>query len=206
VAQRSQRPYSFRSFSSSAFNDFRSAGISIVQTNSLELEMLRSLTSRFAAVVTLTFVVSTVALSGPPWIAVEYPVNPHDPNTRGAFMTVRTYHHGDLMAYEITGSAEGLVDGKRQSAKLDIRRLPQAGTYVVRWQKPAKGSWALHISTTRDGNHMASALVDIDVSGRVASVSEPSRPIEGGRWLVPRQVAAAEIDAALRSGGDLASR
>ena len=168
--------------------------------------MLRSITARIAAATVLTLVVSTVALSGPPWIAVEYPVNPHDPNTRGAFMTVRTYHHGDLMAYEISGSAEGLIDGKRQSAKLDIRRLPQAGTYAVRWQKPAKGSWALLISTTRDGEHMASALVDIDASGRVASVAVPSRSIENGRWQVPRQVAAAEIDAALRNGGSLASR
>ncbi len=70
--------------------------------------------------------------------------------------------------------------------------------YVVRWQKPADGSWALHISTTRDGNHMASALVDIDASGRVASVTVPSNSIENGRWQVPRRVASAEIDALLR--------
>ena len=163
--------------------------------------MLRSLKHRFALAAILTVAVSTVALSGPPWIAVEYPVNPHDPNTRGAFMTVRTYHHGDLMAYDISGTAEGLVNGRRQSAKLDIRRLPQAGMYAVRWQKPADGSWAIVIATTRDGTHMASVLVDIDARGRVASVTVPSNSIEGGRWQVPRRVAAAELDAALRSTG-----
>ena len=160
--------------------------------------MLRSIRSRLTAAALLTITVSGVALSGPPWIAVEYPVNPHDPNTRGAFMTVRTYHHGDLTGYEISGTAEGLVAGKRQSSRLDIRRLPQAGTYAVRWQKPATGSWALVIATTRDGSHMASVLVDIDGQGRVASVSVPSNPIEGGRWQVPRRVASAELDAALR--------
>jgi hypothetical protein len=46
---------------------------------------------------------------------------------------------------------------------------------------------------------MASALVDVDAQGRVASVSVPSNPIEGGRWVVPRKIAAAEIDALLRS-------
>ena len=169
--------------------------------------MLRSLKRRLALASILTVAVSGVALSGPPWIAVEYPVNPHDPNTRGAFMTVRTYHHGDLTGFEIAGTAEGLVGGKRQSAKLDIRRLPQAGTYAVRWQKPANGSWAIVISTTRDGQHMASVLVDIDASGRVASVSVPSNPIENGRWQVPRRVSSAELDAALRnSGGELAIR
>lgn len=168
--------------------------------------MLRSMKGRLALASFLTVAVSAVALSGPPWIAVEYPVNPHDPNTRGAFMTVRTYHHGDLTGYEIAGTAEGLLNGKRQSARLDIRRLPQAGTYAVRWQKPANGSWAIVISTTRDGNHMASVLVDIDSRGRVASVAVPSNSIENGRWQVPRRVSSAELDAALRSGGEVASR
>ena len=166
--------------------------------------MLRSAGKRLGLATVLSLVVSGVALSGPPWIAVEYPVNPHDPNTRGAFMTVRTYHHGELTAFDISGTAEGLVSGRRQSSKLDIRRLPQAGAYAVRWQKPADGSWALVISTMRDGNHMASVLVDVDARGRVASVSVPSNAIENGRWLVPRRVSAAEISAALAS--DVVSR
>lgn len=163
--------------------------------------MLRSLRSRFAFAGFLTLVVSAVALSGPPWIAIEYPVNPHDPNTRGAFMTIRTYHHGSLVGYEIGGTAEGLVNGRRQSARLDIRRLPQAGMYVVRWQKPAAGKWALVISTSRDGAHMASAVVDVNSRGEVAGVTVPSNPIEGGRWQVPRRVAATEVEALLRRTG-----
>ncbi len=160
---------------------------------------LRFPLKRLAFVSLLTAVFATVALSGPPWIAIEYPANPFDPGTRGAFLTVRTYHHGDLMAYDIGGTAEGLVNGKRQTTRLDIRRLPQAGMYAVRWQKPAQGSWALLISTTRDGQHMASALVSIDGAGRVAGVSVPADPIENGRWVVPRKIAAAEVDALLRS-------
>ena len=138
--------------------------------------------------------------AGPPWIAIEYPANPFDPGTRGAFLTVRTYHHGDLMAFDISGTAEGLVNGKRESVRLQISRLPQAGMYAVRWQKPAQGTWALLISTTRDGQHMASALVSIDGTGRVAGVSVPSNTIENGRWVVPRKIASAEVDALLRSG------
>jgi hypothetical protein len=152
---------------------------------------------RLGLATVLTFIISSVALSGPPWISVEYPVNPHDPNTRGGFMTVRTYHHGDATAYDISGTAEGLVNGRRQSTRLDIRRLPQAGMYVVRWQKPAEGSWALVVSTSREGNHMASVLVDVDARGRVASVTVPSNSIENGRWQVPRRVSAGEISTAL---------
>ncbi len=161
--------------------------------------MLRSRFQKFLFITIASFLVAGVAVAGPPWIAIEYPANPFDPNTRGAFLTVRTYHHGDLMSYEITGTAEGLVNGKRQSTRLDIRRLPQAGLYAVRWEKPATGSWALMITTSRDGNHMATALVDVDSQGRVASVTVPSNTIENGRWVVPRKVAGAELEAALRN-------
>ena len=154
---------------------------------------------KLAIATILSALVVTTAIAGPPWIAIEYPVNPHDPNTRGAFCTVRTYHHGDLMSYEISGTAEGLVNGKRESIRLDIRRLPQAGMYAVRWQKPAQGNWALVISTARDGHYMASALIDVDARGRVASVSVPSDPIEGGRWQVPRKIANAEVESLLRN-------
>jgi hypothetical protein len=158
---------------------------------------------RALAVVVVSLVAAGVAVAGPPWIAIEYPVNPHDPATRDAFMTVRTYHHGDLVGYELTGTAEGLVSGERRSMRLDIRRLPQPGAYAVRWRKPAQGTWVLVVSSRREGEHMATAVVTVDNSGRVARVSVPSRPVEGGRWQVPRAVAAAEVNAILRGGSAL---
>jgi hypothetical protein len=158
---------------------------------------------RALAIVAVSLVAAGVAFAGPPWIAIEYPVNPHDPTTRGAFMTVRTYHHGELTGYELTGTAEGLVNGQRRSMRLDIRRLPQAGAYAVRWQKPAQGTWVLVVSSRREGEHMATAVVTVDTSGRVARVSVPAKPVEGGRWQVPRSVAAAEVNAILRGGSTL---
>ena len=160
--------------------------------------MFASPIKRALALVTVSLVAAGVAVAGPPWIAIEYPVNPHDPATRDAFMTVRTYHHGDLVGYELVGTAEGLVNGQRRSARLDIRRLPQTGAYAVRWRKPADGTWVLVVSSKREGTHMATAVVTVDNTGRVARVSVPSRPIEGGRWQVPREVAAAEVTAILR--------
>lgn len=160
--------------------------------------MTSSTLKRVALVAALTAGMAATAIAGPPWIAVEYPVNPHNPNTRGAFVTIRTYHHGDLMSYDVSGTAEGLVNGKRQTMNLDIRRLPEAGTYAVYWKKPAAGKWALIVSTSRDEHYMASALIEVDQLGRVASVSVPADPIEGGRWMKPRRVAASELNAALK--------
>ena len=160
---------------------------------------MRSPIRQLALVAALTVVASTAALAGPPWIAIEYPVNPHDSNTRGALLTVRTYHHGELMSYQLSGTAEGIVNGRRQTMPLDIRRLTQAGMYAVRFQKPAQGSWVLVITSSQNGAFAASALVTIDSGGGVASVRVPSNTIENGRWLVPRKVASAEIDAMLKN-------
>lgn len=162
--------------------------------------MIRSPMRKLALLGALTMVISAVAVAGPPWIAIEYPVNPHDPATRGAYLTVRTYHHGDLMSYGMAGTAEGLVNGRRQSMPLDIRRLTQPGMYAVRWQKPAEGTWMLVITAlTQSNTPAATALVTIGSSGEIAMVKVPADPIENGRWLVPRRVASAEIDALLKS-------
>jgi hypothetical protein len=160
--------------------------------------MTSSTVKLLAIAAVLTAGIAGTAIAGPPWIAIEYPVNPHNPNTRGAFVTVRTYHHGDLVSYGISGTAEGLVNGRRETMKLDIRRLPEAGTFAVYWKKPAQGTWALVITSSQDNNFMASALIQVDNAGRVEQVSVPSDSIENGRWLRPRKVASAELDAALR--------
>ena len=157
----------------------------------------------FALVTALTMTAFSTALAGPPWIAIEYPANPFDRASRDAFLTVRTYHHGEIMAKTVSGTAEGVVDGKRQSMRLDIRPGSQAGTYVVRWQKPATGRWVLVINSGNQGIVDATAVVEISPSGTVAGITVPTRTYGGG-WIGPRPVAASEIDGLLQ-GRALAS-
>jgi hypothetical protein len=165
--------------------------------------MKRTLLHSFALAVALTLVASSSALAGPPWIAIEYPANPYDAASRGAFLTVRTYHHGDFQSKTVTGAAEGVVDGKRQSMPLDIRPGSQPGMYVVRWQRPAAGRWVLVINSGSSGVTEATAVVEISPSGGVAGVTVPTKSIGGG-WISPRAVATSEIDALLQ-GRALAS-
>jgi hypothetical protein len=165
--------------------------------------MKRTLLRTFALVTALTLTASTAAYAGPPWIAIEYPANPFDRTSRDAFLTVRTYHHGDLMGKTVTGTAEGVVNGKRQSMALDIRPGSQPGVYAVRWQRPAVGRWVLVINSGGGGVVDATAVVEISPSGGIAGVTVPTRAIGGG-WISPRAVAAAEIDGLLQ-GRALAS-
>ena len=165
--------------------------------------MRRSLLRSFAFVTALSLCAFSTALAGPPWIAIEYPANPFDRTSRDAYLTVRTYHHGDLTSKTVSGTAEGMVNGKRQSMPLDIRAGSQPGMYVVRWQKPAIGRWVLVINSGYQGVTDATAVVEISATGTVASVSVPTRAIGNG-WISPRPVAAAEIDGLLQ-GKALAS-
>lgn len=162
-------------------------------------KLLRSL----ALTTALTLTAFSTALAGPPWIAIEYPANPFDRASRDAFLTVRTYHHGEIMAKTVTGTAEGVVDGKRQSMRLDIRPGSQTGTYVVFWQKPATGRWVLVINSGNQGIVDATAVVEISAAGTVAGITVPTRSYGGG-WIGPRPVAATEIDGLLQ-GRALAS-
>jgi len=156
-------------------------------------KLLRS----FALVTLMSLPAFSAAKAGPPWIAIEYPANPFDGASRDAFLTVRTYHHGQIMAKTVTGTAEGIVDGKRQTMRLDIRPGSQAGTYVVRWQKPATGRWVLVINSANQGIVDATAVVEISPTGSVAGITVPTRSYGGG-WIGPRPVAAAEIDGLLQ--------
>lgn len=165
--------------------------------------MSRTLLRTFALVTALTLTGFSTAAAGPPWIAIEYPANPFDRASRDAFLTVRTYHHGDLMATTLTGTAEGVVNGKRQSMPLDIRPGSKAGMYAVRWQRPAAGKWVLVINSGAGGVTHATAVVEISPTGGIAGITVPTRAVGGG-WISPRAVAAAEIDGLLQ-GRALAS-
>ncbi len=155
--------------------------------------LLRSATLASA----LTLIAFSTALAGPPWIAIEYPANPFDRASRDAFLTVRTYHHGNLMERTVTGTAEGIVNGKRQTMRLDIRPGSQAGMYVVRWQRPAAGKWVLVINAGQQGVVDASAVVEIGPTGGIAGVTVPTRHVGDG-WIGPRAVAAAEVEGLLQ--------
>lgn len=165
--------------------------------------MKRTVLHSFALAAILTVAASTSASAGPPWISIEYPANPFDATSRGAFLTVRTYHHRDFQSKVVTGTAEGMVDGKRQSMRLDIRPGSQPGMYVVRWQRPTAGRWVLVINSGSGGVSEATAVVEIGPSGGVAGVTVPTKIIGGG-WVSPRAVATSEIDGLLQ-GRALAS-
>lgn len=137
---------------------------------------------------------STIA--GPPWISIEYPVNPYDAATRNAFLVVHAYHHGTPTAFPLSGTAEGIVNGERKSVKLSFTRTSHAGAYALARQWPSDGTWTLLVSVTQGPRDSVTAVVDLGRGGEVASVRVPTKRRDG--WTVPAAVAMAEVDASLR--------
>lgn len=146
----------------------------------------------------LTLALAAAAHGGPPWISIELPANPHHATTRDASMLVRAYHHSSALNAALTGTAEGIVDGRRISLPLELRRTNQAGVYAVSTPLPKGGTWIMAITVSESESSTATALVTVDPRGRIVAVEVPSRKTRDG-WTVPRRVEPDEIEAALRS-------
>ena len=140
------------------------------------------------------------AVAGPPWISIEYPVNPFDRSTRGAYLLVHAYYHGTPINYPVSGTAEGVVNGERRSTTLSFEPTSRAGVYALRKQGPSQGSWTLVIAVTQgenDRSGVAQALVELSPTGSVASVHVPTEQHREGAF--PRRLTTAEIEAAVRA-------
>lgn len=155
--------------------------------------LVRPLAVAAAAVV---LAAAAPAAFGPPWISVEVPPNPYDRASRGAYLVVHTYHHGQSVASGVTGTAEGIVAGERRTVRLTFEPASRPGSYALRKQWPSEGVWMLVINTggTREG---VTALVDVGQSGEVASVRVPTE--RRGDWEVPREITAHDVNQSLQA-------
>jgi hypothetical protein len=149
-----------------------------------------------AAALALAATVSatTPAHAGPPWISIELPANPMNTTTRGAYLLVHSFHHDIALRQVLEGRAEGIVDGRRQTIPLTFTDTSRDFVRALQKNWPDKGTWVLVITT---GGHPdgATALVGIGSDGAVRSVDVPTT--KQGRWVVPRAVSQADVNAML---------
>ncbi|MBI2408751.1 MAG: hypothetical protein HYV19_10665 [Gemmatimonadetes bacterium] len=142
--------------------------------------------------------VATPVIAGPPWITIEYPGNPFDPQARDAFLVVHAFHHNTPAGLPVSGTAEGIVDGKRRTIALQFQALKREGAFALRKQWPNEGRWllALHVTQGAGDWNTATALVQLAADGSVASTVVPSKAGERGMRL-PMPVSRADVEAAI---------
>jgi hypothetical protein len=146
----------------------------------------------------LMFAAASAAHAGPPWISIELPANPHHASTRDASLLVRAYHHSDALNAPLTGTAEGIVDGRRVSLPLELRATNQPGVFALTTPLPKGGTWIMAITLSESSTATATALVTVDPRGRIVAVDVPSTRTRDG-WRVPSRVDAGDVEAALRA-------
>jgi len=165
--------------------------------------MRRSLMS-LAAVVALAAATASPAWAGPPWLSIEFPANPMNKSSQGAYLLVHTFHHEQAVNFTVEARAEGLVNGERKTLPLKLEQTDREGVYALKQTWPEKGDWVIVI-VGAPGEGSVTALVSI-ADGNLRGIKVPSKTVENGRWTVPVQVTQADIESELRSLVALASR
>ncbi|HUQ91116.1 MAG TPA: hypothetical protein VM120_05490 [Bryobacteraceae bacterium] len=109
------------------------------------------------------------------WIEFGNPTASKDPKAKDAAVVVRALgrHHPEQATY--TGTAEGVVDGRRQSIRLKFVALTQPGLFAVARSWPVEGRWVLHIRSSKDGM-AAEALARV---ARDGTVERPAKQQHG---------------------------
>ena len=127
----------------------------------------------------------------PAWLSIESPVNPYDQSTRGDVLLVHAaLHTGTTQLADLTGTAEGLVNGSRRAIVLHFDSTSRPNVFGVRRQWPNEGTWILRISLRE-----TTAIVTFDRTGTVASAVVPTTTSSG--IALPRAVTRSDVDSAL---------
>lgn len=111
---------------------------------------------------------------------------------KDAGMAVRVENCTDVTKAQITGTAEGIVNGARRSVPVRLVPATAPGAFAVSRDWPREGAWVVHL-TGHCGASTASAIVPFGSNGFLRDSSK----------FFPRAATAAEVEAVLKtlSGG-----
>ena len=98
---------------------------------------------------------------------------------KGALFAVRALVCEDMNAVRVTGTAEGMVNGARQSVTLRLIPVNSPGVFVVQQEWPVEGQWVVHVSgTCPSAKAQASTIVPMRKSefirDKVKVMTEPA--------------------------------
>jgi hypothetical protein len=116
------------------------------------------------------------------------PVASGDYRSKTALFVFRTEGCADPAKSQISGTAEGLIKGVRQSVPLNLAKLSQPGVYGVNKSWTADGAWVVSLSGTC-GNAVAGAIIPIGPGGFIRDSSR----------FLPHSPTNAEIEASLKA-------
>jgi hypothetical protein len=139
------------------------------------------------------------ALAGGFQLSVETPDASTAAQLKDAVLVVRTFGCHTPADAAITATAEGLINGKRQSVNLEL--APSAtGVYAIKKQWPSEGSWVVTVSGAYNGM-TSSLLVELGPNGSVRPGTKISEGQLKGKYARAerRKFSDKEIDSTLQA-------
>jgi hypothetical protein len=135
--------------------------------------MRRNLNRNLQAVgpVAVLLAVAMTSVAGGFWIRTYSPSAQVTASIPDAVVLVAAEGCHNAAAAKISATAEGLVNGKRQSVLLDLTPLSE-GVYAVRRQWPGAGAWILAVKATHLGRSVG-AVIEIDRNGAARLSAKP---------------------------------
>ena len=141
----------------------------------------------FVAIATL----ASVSFAGGFQLEIQAPTS-NEGEMKGAALLIRTYGCHQPWDADVTATAEGVVNGKRQSVKIELTRTSQ-GVYAVKQQWPLQGTWVVAITGQYNGI-TSSALVEMGPNGKVRITKEN----HVSSRVVQRKFTTEEVESALK--------
>ena len=134
---------------------------------------------------------ASVSFAGGFQLEIQAPTS-NEGEMKGAALLIRTYGCHQPWDADVSATAEGVVNGKRQSLKVALTRTSQ-GVYAIKQQWPSQGEWVVAITGQYNGI-TSSALVELGANGKVR-ITKDNRV---SSRIVQRRLTTEEIDSALR--------
>lgn len=96
----------------------------------------------------LSIIAALAAYAGGFYLNIDAAGKSTDPKAKGAFLTASLSGCHEAEKGSISASAEGVVQGKRQSIPLKLVKLDTPGTFAVARQWPEHGNWVVVLTGT----------------------------------------------------------
>ena len=106
----------------------------------------------------LLVALSSRLFAGGFWLQLGNPEASGEARKAGAVVTIKAVGCHDPATAQVTATAIGVVDGRRQTIALKVTPLPGAGMFALSQQWPKEGRWVIEL-TGRNGEQFTNTLI-----------------------------------------------
>lgn len=92
------------------------------------------------------------------WLQLGNPEASAEARKSGAVVTIKAVGCHDPATAQVTATAIGMVDGKRQTISLKVTPLSETGMFALSQQWPKEGRWVIEL-TGRNGEQFTNTLI-----------------------------------------------